>query len=322
MAGSNEEATMKTWMRVKSLVNDGEFSKAARDMNEVGVADITERVVAELKSKYPKRVEEVKLPDKEEIICRLQEAKTLDDLTRAALSITATQPMRGSLQRTDPGLSEHVEIDDELEEDPETWAKRIFSKFGGRTCVNADDIETAVKKIKKSAGGGPQQITPWMLKQAIESSENRACQLVIAKLSNRMSKGDFGTVSGRAFSMMRSVALWKTNSKTSVRPIGIGGALKRVFVKAHCNLVKSLLHELVDKYQLEVMKGGYETGVHVMRALAQRCTKDGHVILLIDFNNAFNACSRSLLMKLAATFLPEIAPLAYWLYAEETELFV
>ena len=86
--------------------------------------------------------------------------------------------------------------------------------------------------------------------------------------------------------------------------------------------MKPILDELVGKYQLGVMKGGYETRVHVMRALAQRCVKYGHVILLIDFKNAFNACSRSLLIKLAATFLLEIAPLAYWLYAEETELFI
>ena len=33
-----EEATMKSWMRAKGLVNDGEFSKAARQINEAGVA--------------------------------------------------------------------------------------------------------------------------------------------------------------------------------------------------------------------------------------------------------------------------------------------
>ena len=122
--------------------------------------------------------------------------------------------------------------------------------------------------------------------------------------------------------MMRSVALWKSNKKESVRPIGIGSALKRVIMKAHSNLVKPLIADLVEKYQLGVMKGGYETGVHVMRALSQKCMEDGDVILLIDFVNAFNACSRSLMIKLAATFVPEIAHLIYWLYAEETELLV
>ena len=82
-----------------------------------------------------------------------------------------------------------------------------------------------------------------------------------ARASNQwMANGDFGRVSGRAFGMMRSIALWKTKDKNSVRPIGIGDALKRVIVKAHCHHVKLIVDELVDKYQLGVMQGGYETG--------------------------------------------------------------
>ena len=52
------------------------------------------------------------------------------------------------------------------------------------THISSEDIEKAVKRIKKSTGGGPQQITPWMLKQAVEGSSNGSCSLAIAKLSN------------------------------------------------------------------------------------------------------------------------------------------
>ena len=60
-------------------------------------------------------------------------------------------------------------------------------------------------------------------------------------------------------------------------------------------------------------------GVHTKKAQANMCKEDGEVILIIDFSNAFNSCNRNLLMKLAATFIPEIAHL---LYASETEVFV
>ena len=65
-----------------------------------------------------------------------------------------------------------------------------------RTFVNSDDIEKATKRIKKSTGGGPQQITPWLIKQAVEGSVNGSCALTITKLSNRMANGDFSTITG------------------------------------------------------------------------------------------------------------------------------
>ena len=83
-----------------------------------------------------------------------------------------------------------------------------------------------------------------MLRQAVEGSTNGSCSLAIAKLSNRMAKGDFDRISGHAFSMMRSVALWKNKEKTSVRPIGIGDALKRMIVRAHCEHVRIMMEEL------------------------------------------------------------------------------
>ena len=91
--------------------------------------------------------------------------------------------------------------------------------------------------------------------------------------------------------------------------------------RAHCDQVRQLVANLVEKDQLGMMKSGYEVGVHAMRALAKQCEEDGDVILILDFSNAFNACNRNLLVKLAAAHTPEIAPLVYWLYAEETELF-
>ena len=57
-----------------------------------------------------------------------------------------------------------------------------------------------------------------------------------------------------------------------------------------------------------------------MRALAKKCLEDGDVILLVDFANAFNACNRNLLIKLVSAYIPEVATLASWIYAEEAEL--
>ena len=102
----------------------------------------------------------------------------------------------------------------------------------------------------------------------------------------------------------------------------MGDALKGVITRAHCDQIRSVVSELVEQNQLGMLKGGYETGVHAMRALANQCEIDGEVILIIDFTNAFNACNRNLILKLAATFIPEIAHLIFWLYARDMELYL
>ena len=96
----------------------------------------------------------------------------------------------------------------------------------------------------------------------------------------------------------------------------------RITVQAHCDQARNLIEELVGKHEFELMKGGYGAGIHIMRALINQCMEDGDVIFLIDFENAFNSCNRNLLVKLVPAAVPEIAHLTYWLYAEETELFL
>lgn len=91
-----------------------------------------------------------------------------------------------------------------------------------------------------------------------------------------------------------------------------------MIVKTHCDDFREGL--AVENSQLGVMKGGYETEIHAMRALAKKCLLDGDVILLEDFANAFNDFIRNLLIKLISAYFLELAPLASWLFAEEADL--
>ena len=75
---------MKAWIRAKRLVNDGEFSKAAREINEAGVAPPNKQVVEWLRSKYPRRTEEVRWPEEDEIADEVEQAKMLDNKKRVS----------------------------------------------------------------------------------------------------------------------------------------------------------------------------------------------------------------------------------------------
>ena len=46
-----------------------------------------------------------------------------------------------------------------------------------------------------------------------------------------------------------------------VPPIAIGDAYKRISVRAHCDQVRTLIEELVEKYEIGLMRGGYENGI-------------------------------------------------------------
>ena len=51
-------------------------------------------------------------------------------------------------------------------------------------------------------------------------------------------------------------------------------------------------------HQLGLKKTGYEIGIHSARHLGKRSRSSGNVILLLDFENAFNLVDRALLLEL------------------------
>ena len=222
---------MKKWLRVKRLVNDGELSKAARDIDGAGVAEPTDEVIAELRLKYPKRSRDVKWPQIGEIMTELKKQSRIDQLEKLK---TSDEDNSVDSKKDNPlaTVATTLDIDDdeaemEIEDkdddftskdrhdwDPTDDEKRWLEENNVHTRISHEDITKAAMRIKRSTGACHQQITPWMLRQAIESSTNGSCSLAIAKLSNRMAKGDFDRVSGRAFSMMRSFALWTDKEKS------------------------------------------------------------------------------------------------------------
>ena len=89
---------------------------------------------------------------------------------------------------------EITEVKDERAEKDDATCR--LEENASRTHINSEAIRIAVKDVKKSTGGGPQQITPWMLIKAIEHSTDGSCTLLIARLSNRMLNGEFDGAAG------------------------------------------------------------------------------------------------------------------------------
>ena len=64
---------------------------------------------------------------------------------------------------------------------------------------------------------------------------------------------------------------------------------------------------LKEAHQLYLKKTGYEITIHSTRHLAKLSRITGMVILLIDFENAFNRVDRALLLEFVMSLVPGTA---------------
>ena len=135
-----------------------------------------------------------------------------------------------------------------------------------------------------------------------------------------MGRGDFSAVLGELVAESHLIALYKDDKRKDVRPVSVGCSLRRLLTRAYCAQIRGIITSHVEATQLGVLKGGYEVGVHAMRDLARQAKKEGWIILLLDFKNAFNTVNRNLMLRLIAAHCPELTNLVRWLYELEPHL--
>ena len=107
----------------------------------------------------------------------------------------------------------------------------------------------------------------------------------------------------------------------SLRPIAIGNVLRRLISKAISASLRDRAATLLSPNQLGVgIHGGAEAAVHSARHLLSQCA-EGQGLVKLDFRNAFNAISRSAVMKSVHDHLPEIEQHVYTSYGTRSYLF-
>ena len=183
-----------------------------------------------------------------------------------------------------------------------------------------EDIFVVASRAKKSTGGGLCQLTPWHLRSAILNSAGNKCAKILAQWANRWARGEFDTNLGAVLAMSRLVPIYKDWKTNDVRPVACGSAIRRLMGRALAEKIRRRVEGLTEDHQLGLKKTGYEIGVHSARHLAKLSPLCGKVILLLDFENAFNRVDRALLLELAIALVPEAASVLWWLYEKETLL--
>ena len=69
-------------------------------------------------------------------------------------------------------------------------------------------------------------ITPWLLRRAVEASTNFHCAAIIARVVISWGNGNFNPFMGALTAGGRAIGLWKNKNKSDVRPICLEGALR------------------------------------------------------------------------------------------------
>ena len=98
--------------------------------------------------------------------------------------------------------------------------------------------------------------------------------------------------------MSRLIPIYKDWKTDDVRPVASGSSVRRLLGRALADKIRRRVEGLVEDHQVGLKKAGYEIGIHAARHLSKRSRLSGKVILLIDFENAFNQVDRKLLLDL------------------------
>ena len=143
----------------------------------------------------------------------------------------------------------------------------------------------------------------------------------LTKLVNMASRGQLPSFVAPAFCSATLTALNK--KKTGIRPIAVGGVIRRLVAKCIAKEAAIEAVELFGSKQLGVaVKGGAESIVHYTKITFERMKrlKSGG-ILQIDFRNAFNSVKRSHLFVSTKVLMPSIISFASFCYSKHSDLF-
>jgi len=181
--------------------------------------------------------------------------------------------------------------------------------------VSKEYVMRALRAFPLGSSGGPDGITPQHIRDLLIGSTDENLQQALVDFVSLMLARTFDKeVNSRIFGG-RLIALSKKDG--GIRPISVGYTLRRLAAKCTNNHVIAKRSKALQPQQLGVgVSGGAEAAVHAARRLVSNLPSD-HVIVKLDFSNAFNCIRRDLILYSIATNIPEIYRLVYSAYSCE-----
>jgi len=171
--------------------------------------------------------------------------------------------------------------------------------------ITVADVKTAVRTFPPGSTGGPDGISPQHLKDMlIAEGDIGPLHVELCSFVNVLLNGETPDEVNQVIYGGRLIALEKKDG--GVRPITVGYTWRRLAAKCANSYVIDKIASYLVPLQLGVgIPGGCEAAVHATRRYTDRLQKD-HVVVKLDFANAFNSVRRDALLEAVVREIPEL----------------
>ena len=186
--------------------------------------------------------------------------------------------------------------------------------------VTESEVRRAVLSFPSGSAGGPDGLRPQHVRDLILCRESGPEFLrSLTAFTNTVLSGGCPSNIAPIFFGGRLLALNKKSG--GVRPIVIGFTLRRLASKCANSVGSERLRDYFCPRQLGVgVAGGCEAAVHSARRFLEDLPPD-HVVVKLDFSNAFNSLHRPDMLQAVADRLPEIYSYCFSAYSQPSTLF-
>jgi len=186
--------------------------------------------------------------------------------------------------------------------------------------VEESEVRRAVLSFPTGSAGGPDFLRPQHIRDMMMCQESGHDFLAaLTAFINLVLSGGCPSEVGPIFFGGRLLALNKKSG--GVRPIAIGFSLRRLASKCASSFGINSLRSYFHPHQLGVgIPGGCEAAIHSARRYLEALPTD-HVLVKLDFTNAFNSLHRYDMLLATHSRIPEIYAYCHSAYSQSSILF-
>jgi len=186
--------------------------------------------------------------------------------------------------------------------------------------VDESEVRRAILSFPAGSAGGPDGLRPQHIRDMLMCQEAGA--EFLSALTDFVNLVLAGRCPADAVPVFFGGRLMALNKKTGgIRPIAVGFTLRRLTSKCANTFGIKRLSPFFYPQQLGVgTPGGCEAAVHPARRYIETLPRD-HVLVTLDFTNAFNRIHRNEMLYSVHSRIPELYPYCRLAYGQPSLLF-